>query len=47
LFGSWVLEGRGGEGKAYGELNPCMRVLKKHGKVLGRDVNGYPWKGLI
>jgi len=26
---SWVLEGKGGEEKAYGEVNPCLRVLKK------------------
>jgi len=26
---------RGGEGKAYGEVNPCLGVLKKQGKVLG------------
>jgi len=25
----------GGEGKACGEVNPCLGVLKKHGKVLG------------
>jgi len=35
LFASWVLEGRGGEGSAYGEVNPCLGVIKKHGKVLG------------
>jgi len=29
LFGSWVLEGKGGEGKTYGEVNPYLRVLKK------------------
>jgi hypothetical protein len=29
------LEGKGGEGMAYGEINPCLRVLKKEGKVLG------------
>jgi len=34
LFASWVLEGRGREGKAYGEVNPCLGVLKL-GKVLG------------
>jgi len=32
LFASWVLEGRGREGKAYGEVNPCLGVLKKIGK---------------
>jgi len=26
LFASWVLEGRGREGKAYGEVNPCLGV---------------------
>jgi hypothetical protein len=26
---------RGGEGKAYGEVNPCLRVLKKQGKGFG------------
>ncbi len=35
LFASWVLEGNGGEGKAYGEVNPCLEVFKKQGKVLG------------
>ncbi len=35
MFASWVLEGKGGEGKAYGEVNPCLRVLKNKGKVLG------------
>jgi len=35
LFASWVLEGRGREGNAYGEVNPCLRVLKKQGKALG------------
>jgi len=34
LFASWVLEGMGREGKTYGEVNPCLRVLKKLGKVL-------------
>jgi len=29
LFATWVLEGRGKEGKAYGEVNPCLGVLKK------------------
>jgi len=29
LFASCVLEGRGREGKAYGEVNPCLGVLKK------------------
>jgi len=29
LFVSWVSEGRGREGKAYGEVNPCLGVLKK------------------
>jgi len=28
-------EGRGGEGKAYGEVNPYLRVLKKIGKGFG------------
>jgi len=32
---SWVLEGRGKEGKIYGEVNPCLGVLKKLEKVLG------------
>ena len=27
--------GFGGEGKAYGEINPCLRVLKKQGKGFG------------
>jgi len=35
LFASWVLEGNGGEGKAYVEVNPCLGVLKNKGKVLG------------
>jgi len=35
LFASWVLEGRGREGKTYGEVNPCLRVLKQYGNVLG------------
>ena len=35
LFGRWILEGIAGEGKAYEEVNPCLRVLKKQGKVLG------------
>jgi len=34
LFGSWVLEGKGEEGKTYGEVNSCLEVLKKQGKVL-------------
>jgi hypothetical protein len=29
MFGSWVLEGKGEEGKAREEVNPCLRVLKK------------------
>jgi hypothetical protein len=29
LFGSWVLEGKGGEGEAWEEVNPCLGVLKK------------------
>jgi len=29
LFASWILEGRGREGKAYGEVNFCLGVLKK------------------
>jgi len=29
------LEERGEEGKAYGEVNSCLEVLKKQGKVLG------------
>jgi len=35
LFASWVLEGRGREGKTFGEVNLCLGVLKKLGKVLG------------
>jgi hypothetical protein len=35
MFGSWVLEGKGGEGKAWEEVNPYLGVLKKYGKVLG------------
>jgi len=35
LFASWVLEGRRGKRKAYGDVNPCLRVLKKQGNVLG------------
>jgi len=35
LFASWVLNGWGREIKTFGEVNPCLRVLKKHGKVLG------------
>jgi hypothetical protein len=29
MFGSWVLEGKGGEGEVWEEVNPCLRVLKK------------------
>jgi hypothetical protein len=29
MFGSWVLEGKGGEGKAREEVNPRLGVLKK------------------
>jgi len=36
LFASWVLEGKRGEGKAYGEVNPCLQALKKNkGRILG------------
>ena len=35
LFASWVLKGKEGEGKTYGEVNPCLRVLKKQGKGFG------------
>jgi len=36
LFASWVLEGRGREGKAYGEVNPCLfGSFKKIGKGFG------------
>jgi hypothetical protein len=24
MFGSWILEGKGGEGKAWKEINPCL-----------------------
>jgi len=27
--------GFGGEGKVYGGVNPCLRVLKKQGKCFG------------
>jgi hypothetical protein len=29
MFGSWVLEGKRGEGEALEEVNPCLGVLKK------------------
>jgi hypothetical protein len=29
LFGSWVLEEKGWKRKAWEEVNPCLRVLKK------------------
>jgi hypothetical protein len=29
MFESWVLEGKGGEGKGREEVNPRLRVLKK------------------
>jgi hypothetical protein len=29
MFGSWVLEGKGGEGEASEEVNPYLGVLKK------------------
>jgi len=37
LFESFKKIGKdfGGERKAYGDVNPCLRVLKKYGKVLG------------
>jgi hypothetical protein len=29
MFGSWVLEGKGGKEEAWEEVNHCLRVLKK------------------
>jgi hypothetical protein len=29
MFGSWVLKGKGVEGKVWEEINPCLGVLKK------------------
>jgi hypothetical protein len=35
LFGSWVLEGKGGEGEAWEEVNPYLGVFKKIRKDFG------------
>jgi len=39
LFGSWVLEGKG---RLVGEINPCLKVKKKQGKVL-KDFEWLIW----